>query len=181
MALALSAIGGIVAEALVYLVYSLVIILMSKSEWRFLKNIFLVSHMYAAKEKTIVYSTLSVLAYYGIAKTGSKLLILLYSFSFMTTIATMLINMSAKINPMEATSTKLRALYFLTIPITFDYVVLMSVAWVRLLMACCLLALATYYLYKTDAWDKIFKNWKDTYEYLYPVVPFAATLVTLLM
>lgn len=181
MSLALSAIGGIVAEALVYLVYSVVMILISNGKWRFLKNIFLVSHMYAAKEKTIVYSILSALTYYGVAKTGSKLMILLYSFSFMTTIATMLMNMSAKINPMEMTSTKLRVLYFLTIPITFDYVVLMGVAWVRLLMACCLLALAMYYLYKADAWNKIFQSRKDTYEYLYPLAPVVATLATLLM
>lgn len=181
MALALGGLAGIVAEALVGLIYSIVIIAISKTEWRFLKNIFVVSHMYVAKGKCIVFAILSSLECYQVITNGSIVSIVVFSFSFMTMMATLLINISSKISPMKITSDGLMSLYLLAALITFGYVVLMGEVWVRIVMATYLLILATYYLYKMDAWGEIFGSFEETYEYLYPVIPFVAVLVTILI
>lgn len=179
--LAFGGLAGIVAEALVGLIYSIVIIAISKTEWRFLKNIFVVSHMYVAKGKCIVFAILSSLACYRVITNGSIVSIVVFSFSFMTMMATLLINISSKISPMKITSDGLMSLYLLAALITFGYVVLMGEVWVRIVMATYLLIVATYYLYKMDAWGEIFGSFEETYEYLYPVIPFVAVLVTILI
>ncbi len=172
---------GIALEVLVTLFYTFVVAWQERTGLKFIRNVYIVCHMYGAKAKSVVFAILSLALYIQIQKTDSNLLCLLFTISFLTLNSALLLDTSCTSRPMEISTQEMMNQYLLSMIITITYFVLMNLKLVRIAYAAYLLFVSVIYIQKANAWKVLFTNLEDTWEYIYPLIPFfvACTMVIL--
>lgn len=172
---------GIVLEVLATLFYTFVVAWQERTGLKFIRNVYIVCHMYGAKVKSVIFALLSLALYIQMRETNSNILCLLFTISFLTLNSALLLDTSCASRPMEISTQEMMNQYLLSMIITITYFVLMNLKLVRIAYAAYLLFVSVRYIQKAKGWEVLFTSWENTWEYAYPLIPFFVACIMIIL